>query len=288
MRNVSNLRIGIELIDDKNWMGGTLYLRNLVFTLNRLPEHERPKIHLMGPQKTVRQIENLLAEEQGNSSAIEIGLLNRLFNFINSAKSESQKLDLVYPGFGNFKGKHKVVRWIPDFQHKYYPSLFSKGELAARDHAINEVAKNDGSVVFSSRNAANDFMRFFPNPKVNTHVWHFHSLISLSGKPDYRIMEKYKIPKKFLYLPNQFWAHKNHWVVLKAIYHIKNDFKCVIPLVCTGFQTDRRNKNYASKLLDFIKEKKNFKSGLFSGSPSQRRATRNIPPGGRSNTTIFI
>ena len=43
MTSLANSTIGIELINDKNWMGGTLYLKNLVMILNQLPSSERPK-----------------------------------------------------------------------------------------------------------------------------------------------------------------------------------------------------------------------------------------------------
>lgn len=47
------ITIGIELIDDPEWMGGMLYLRNLSLSLANLPIESRPIIRLLGPQPVI-------------------------------------------------------------------------------------------------------------------------------------------------------------------------------------------------------------------------------------------
>lgn len=44
-------------------------------------------------------------------------------------------------------------------------------------------------------------------------------------------------------MPNQFWKHKNHMLVFKAINELKKE-NVEICLVCTGHLDDYRNKNY--------------------------------------------
>ena len=107
------------------------------------------------------------------------------------------------------------MRWIPDFQHKYYPDLFTDEELQNRDFAIKEIVEAGESVVLSSNTAAYD-LKIFSNSSAKVNVWRFCSFINW---PEWQsqIIQKYQIPDKFLYLPNQFWAHKNHLTVLKAL-----------------------------------------------------------------------
>jgi hypothetical protein len=251
----SRLTIGIELIDDPGWMGGTLYLRNLALCLSRLPEGIRPEIRLLGSPAVVARFR----QECGNSPAFgnlsvesAIGRLMRKLGWKERLANEGG-IDVVYPGFGAGIPGAVTVRWIPDFQHRYLPHLFSRQEIDARDRSIGDIAANPGVVVFSSEVAAADFRCFYPGHRATPRVWHFCSLVDgptdTSGNSWRR---KYGVPGKYLYMPNQFWVHKNHLVVLKALAMLRADCGLVIPLVCTGAQTDRRNEAHFASLLEFI------------------------------------
>ena len=76
MTPINNATIGIELINDKNWMGGTLYLKNLVMILSQLPASERPKIKLFGSQTMIKELEK------------EIEHLKALSHFAETNKNE--------------------------------------------------------------------------------------------------------------------------------------------------------------------------------------------------------
>lgn len=249
------LTIGIELIDDPGWMGGTLYLRNLALCLARLPGDVRPGIRLLGPQPTVACFieecgnPRLFGEEKGETT---VGKILRKLGWRGAAP---EGIDVVYPGFGANVPDAATVRWIPDFQHRYLPGLFSADEIEARDRSIGAIASSPGVVVLSSEVAANDFRRFFPGHRATPRVWHFCSLVDTAGvgAPS-AWREQYGIPEKYLYLPNQFWAHKNHITVLKALAILRDRHGLSIPLVCTGAQSDRRNEAHFDSLLEFVRE----------------------------------
>jgi glycosyltransferase involved in cell wall biosynthesis len=61
------------------------------------------------------------------------------------------------------------------------------------------------------------------------------------------------LPRRFVYLPNQFWAHKNHKVVVQALALAKAQGSQVT-VVCTGSAWDHRNPWYFSELLATISE----------------------------------
>lgn len=247
------INIGIELIDDPSWMGGMLYLRNLALGLSRLPEAERPNVHLLGPGDVV---ERFLAE-CGNRSAFAAersGLLTKIGRRLGMSLQQPTPMDAVYPGFGQEIPGAATIRWIPDFQHRYLPHLFSAEEIAARDASIGAIAAQSGVVVFSSEVAAADFRAFYPQHLATPKVWHFCSLVETLTAPAGSILARLGLPQKFLYLPNQFWAHKNHITVLKALTRLKREHDLVIPLVCTGAQSDRRNEGHFDTLMAFIGE----------------------------------
>lgn len=242
------LTLAIELIDDPAWMGGTLYLRNLAVSLSRLPPAEQPRVRLVGPPDVVAEF----LARYGNLPLFADAppsFLGRVLRRIG--RSTGAGIDVLYPGFGGPVAGAVTVRWVPDFQHRSLPHLFSQQERDARDQSIGELAARPGVVVFSSQVAADDFGRFFPAHRATARVWRFCSLLDLSAPPSGQVLAKYALPVKYLYLPNQFWAHKNHITVFRALARLRSQ-GVVIPLVCTGAQADRRNEAHFATLQAFI------------------------------------
>lgn len=66
------------------------------------------------------------------------------------------------------------------------------------------------------------------------------------------VLKKYDIKDEFFYMPNQFWKHKNHMTVFKAVNELKKD-GIQICVVCTGHLADYRNKTYIDEIKNFIK-----------------------------------
>jgi len=254
MRSSSNrLRIGIELIDDPAWMGGMLYLRNLAIGLSQLPESERPTVRLLGAAHVVERFLDGY-DDRTIFEADAAGLVSRIRRRLGWVQKSAATVDVVYPGFGSEVSGAVTVRWIPDFQHRYLPHLFSAEEIAARDRSIGEIAAKPGVVVLSSEVAAADFRKFYPDHPAVARVWRFHSRLD-TGQPASRAaIDRFELPEKYLYLPNQFWAHKNHITVLRALARLKRDRNLAIPLVCTGAQSDRRNEAHFMGLEQFIKD----------------------------------
>jgi len=257
-RNMSKplrqLTIGIELIDDPAWMGGTLYLRNLAICLARLPESEQPQVRLLGAPDVVSRF---LAEwghlQIFNSTVVDTKLGRFLGRIGLPAKAEAP-VDVVYPGFGTQIPRAVTIRWIPDFQHRYLPHLFSSTEIAARDKSIGAIAEQPGVVILSSEVAAEDFCRFYPGHRATPRVWHFCSQLDTTKPASHRSLEQYNLPEKYLYLPNQCWVHKNHITVLKALARLRREYGMIVPLVCTGAQSDHRNEIHFASLIKFIED----------------------------------
>src|SRR5581483_9839921 len=246
----ARFRIGIELIDDPAWMGGTLYLRNLAISLARLPEPDRPELCLLGSSEAISRV----LEESDNPAAFGKNRperLSRLSRLFGRAPGSKQKVDVVYPGFGTPPNGALVLRWIPDFQHRYLPQLFSAEEIEQREQAIRSIAERHGTVVVSSNVAMRDFATFFPDYSSTIRVWHFRSLIDTTASTSRQAIAKFALPEKYLYLPNQFWAHKNHILVLRALARLRG-LGFNIPLVCTGATSDRRNAEHFGQLQRFI------------------------------------
>ena len=259
----SGLTIGIELINSGSWMGGTIYLANLVHSLHALPESERPNIVLLGDPSVIEKTtlapirmskrKKLLQSILSSLPSGKFALIDQLASYLQGQLVEP--IDLVYPGFGASVPNATVMRWVPDFQHRYLPHLFSSEERARRDAAMYELSRSECTVIISSQAALEDFRRFFPNAIARPRVWSFHSLLDL--KPIGTIehdLAAFGLPDKYLYLPNQFWAHKNHVVVFEALYKLNEAGLIRIPVVCTGATTDCRDQGHYESLMKTVRE----------------------------------
>ncbi len=57
-------------------------------------------------------------------------------------------------------GGARWAGWIPDFQHRHLPQLFSAKEIARRERGIAQLVREAPRVVLSSASATEDFGRF--------------------------------------------------------------------------------------------------------------------------------
>ena len=151
-----------------------------------------------------------------------------------------------------------VVTWIPDFQHIHLKEMFTEEELKFRDESFQLQTKKSSLVILSSNDALEDFKAFAPEYAEKGRVLRFVSIpdkniYSKTDKIKNKVIEKYKLPEKYFYVPNQFWKHKNHKVILKAISILKKQ-GLNIKVIFTGNTSDYRNLKHFEELTNYIKQ----------------------------------
>ncbi|MCL5289522.1 MAG: glycosyltransferase [Firmicutes bacterium] len=111
-------------------------------------------------------------------------------------------------------------------------------------------------MIFSSDCARRDYERFYPHYKSKNFVYSFCTVIDNKNtiKSLEFLQEKYGLEEKFFYLPNQFWVHKNHMVVFKALDILKKRGH-KIKVVCTGSSHEHRSSRHYEDLMSFIRDK---------------------------------
>lgn len=149
------------------------------------------------------------------------------------------------------------IGWIPDFQHAHLPGFFSPNEIASRDRLFNTIAANSDLVFLSSNDAFDHYKRFFPPElhykarvlrfvsQVDVRYFEFDGLVLAS------LVEKYGVKEKFIYIPNQFWKHKNHIAVLRAA-KILRDKGVNFCFVFTGHKHDYRAPGLYGSLDEYV------------------------------------
>jgi glycosyltransferase involved in cell wall biosynthesis len=156
------------------------------------------------------------------------------------------KIDVI--SHSNFFSELKTVKkinWIPDFQCIHYPQLWSEQDLKILEKINNRIVKYSDKVVVSSNDALKDFKQFAPDFIDKAQVLPFVSQPG-DNTPDpadiEQTLKNHGITRKFFYLPNQFWSHKNHLVVFKALKELKALGLDPL-LVTTGLMHDYRTNN---------------------------------------------
>jgi glycosyltransferase involved in cell wall biosynthesis len=171
-------------------------------------------------------------------------------------KTKLKGIDFVYPNYSDkiYGVRIPKVYWIPDFQEVFLPHFFTESQRRwRRNHQLNMVKKAD-LIVFSSQDALGHFKKMYPAYENQTAVLPFAVTHPILDDLDFKkIKEKYELPSKFYFSPNQFWIHKNHITLLKALKTLKNKGEEIM-IVFSGKEYDYRSPNYFDSLKTFVVE----------------------------------
>lgn len=251
------LKVAIPILfTEKHWMGGINYFRNLSVAFSLVKQNDVELI-LFCEKKDIFRTDNLNNVRQVVvphllSRNLAIRILNRLFgvNYALYKALKKERVDILSHTQINKRLNYKTIWWKPDFQEKYYPEFFTNKDILLRDTSVKENAKL-GQLLFSSHDAHQDFLKFYGNiARKPIHILQFVPEIQLKEMTDeveqiQRIKNKYNIDGQYFFLPNQFWKHKNHELVINAI--IKDPDS--LPIIATGALNDYRG----GKHIDYIK-----------------------------------
>ena len=154
--------------------------------------------------------------------------------------------------FGN-RFPAPVVSWIPDFQHRRLPHLFPLKVWWRRDLGYRLQTSGNRVIMLSSNDALADCEKFYPASRGKTGVVRF--AIDLDPGPHLdrasAVRASHGLPKRFFYLPNQFWSHKNHKVVVEALKHLRQSGNLAVipPVILTGRTEDPRDPTLYTRLM---------------------------------------
>lgn len=253
--------LSIDFIEDDNWLGGSIYIDNLLAALSVLPSAARPRVRLKflsssGTPLAKRLLRHSVIDQASRDDfagdliaatrRIHRGLV-RLCPWGCRLSSASDN-ELFFPAFDTAQQWRKNLYWIPDFQPHYMPELFDSVELALRMQSFNDIANSQGILLLSSNAALADFRKFYPRASVEPRVWSFCSSIEAGSiESCCETLRRFDLPEKFLYIANQFWRHKDHETAFNAL-RLLRDRGVDVPLVCTGLQNDRRGPAFFGAL----------------------------------------
>lgn len=175
-----------------------------------------------------------------------------------AALCETNDIDVLsHSGTFGWRFPVATTPWIADFQHRRLPTYFPFPERRRRDYAFAQQLLEGTVTVVSSAAAQRDARRFYGPAASRTEVLHFVSQPSLPPgelAPLPQLRGQYGIPDRFFFLPNQFWQHKNHRVVIDALV-IARDRGLRPTVVLTGEGNDYRAPDHYPSLMKEVADR---------------------------------
>jgi glycosyltransferase involved in cell wall biosynthesis len=256
------IRVGfVFAFEDQSWIGGLNYYRNLLEAVLGLPDRRIDPVVLTGHRVDPKLLAGFPAISRVGSRFLTrnhpLWFIRQLIKRITGhdrilenlcARNRIQVLS--HSGFLRPSAPIKTMGWIFDFQHKHMPGWFDAKELAWRDRAFSGSARCCNRIILSSKAAQTDFASIYPEHAYKTRVLNFTTSLgeATSGPALESLRTKYSLPEKFFHLPNQFWIHKNHKVVIDALEILKARGE-EIHVVCTGNTRDHRHPHHFNELI---------------------------------------
>jgi len=259
------LKLGIIFNFNPIWMGGIIYILNLIRTLGFLDEKEKPEIFLFYRPDLKPFADRIsypyLHLISWNFPPVISGYFKSWLTCRNVFVSDilaKYELDGLYPMHDypvRTRSKARLVSWYADLQHEYYPEFFTKRKVFERTQRIKLILRNTDDLVVSSKAVADDFHRFFRiREAMKMHVFHFVSVIDdLSGLNIDEVRAKYSLPADYYMISNQFHRHKNHRVLLRALALLREEGK-EVHMAMTGRFPDASHSPYMRELHSLIDE----------------------------------
>jgi glycosyltransferase involved in cell wall biosynthesis len=242
------------------WIGGIYYRKNILFSLLQnkalLKEY---RIIVLANVDVAKHFDNITGDFLLIRDNINNKLMKKLFKCYITLR---HNVKYIFPANVKSNSKKfgpKLLYWIADFQHYHYPQFFTEGDLYNRASNEKIIAESACPLVLSSMDAKSDFIKKYNKNSDEIFVVPFVSYIEPEIKEcdevtENAILKKYDLNKKrYVCISNQFWQHKNHIVVLKAMKLFKKKYPgSELIFVFTGQLKDYRNPEYYNRLCKLI------------------------------------
>ncbi|MBQ9590312.1 MAG: glycosyltransferase [Butyrivibrio sp.] len=262
------------------WDGGTDFLSNIACILQKVGESDgyNIKMYLVLPREYYpirvarNHIKRLNLNEKANIERVtnvfkvlcpEVPVvyyrkhIKKIYN--DGGKSLDRTLkkigaDICFPILRDYYPELKTpwIGYIADFQEKYLPELFDTATLNYRENNSRNQVKNTKFFIATSKSVSDDLAKYYPG-NYKTFVQPFAPFAPNTFIDCAEDISKYKLPKKFFVISNQFWIHKNHMTAIEAVKKVIDAGFNDIGLVCTGrMYSDNRDGKYCDEIKKLV------------------------------------
>lgn len=261
------LRVAFTHISRRQWAGGYNYQRNLFAALDRHCPGKIAPVVFASRSDDANELA-VLSETPGvtvvQSPAFPAfdhrrrGLVLSLASGIDAAATaefRNMHVDVVFESarFFGWRLPLPAIAWIPDLQHRRHPELFSPFARWRRDLGFHAQIAAGRHIMLSSESARRDCLAYYPGLTDRVSVVRFASQPEptlLAADPG-KVVAQYGLPSAYFYLPNQFYRHKNHQLVVDALSILKARGTDIV-VAASGSKEDPRAPSYFDSLMKTV------------------------------------
>lgn len=257
------IRVGFVMAGlGQGWLGGVSYFRNLFGALADLPGRRLEPVLIVGRDDPADALAALGKFEFIRTPLVDIRspwwparraaqlVLGR--DIIFERFLRANRIDVLsHSGYLGRRCSIPSLAWIPDFQELHYPGFFSPQERAARALNAKRCSQHASLIILSSESAQADLNSLSPDGAIRSAVLRFVATVPdpslLPSLAD--LQARYGFDTPYFHLPNQFWAHKNHLVVIEALARLRAQGRPV-RVLATGNPSDHRQPEHMTLLIE--------------------------------------
>ncbi len=257
-------RVAFTLIGGRHWTGGYNYLLNLVRALaTHSPDAITPVMFFgtdtdaadAAPFAAIPGVE--IVRTPVFDEARKKGQLVRALALGRDAAVQAQfarhRIDGVFESaqFHGWRAAQPAIAWIPDFQHRFLPQLFGRAGYWKRELGFRAQVLAGREVMLSSEDSRRICERFYPSTAGRTHTVPF--AVPMAPAADLEraraTARAHGLEGRYVFMPNQFWQHKNHRLVIDALALLRQRGRADIVVAASGKQLDPRKPEHFEQLM---------------------------------------
>jgi glycosyltransferase involved in cell wall biosynthesis len=262
------MRIGIPYLGSNRWTAGHVYSANLVAALRCLPLEERPALSvLLGPRRardeTRRQPDGCDVLTYGCRDATQwyLALAGGLLSLSKGGSpfglakvARHHDIDVLFPMTLSISARFLTpwIGWVADYQCMHFPEHWSETSFQRNIEALSRGAP---FLVVSSEDAKRDAEQFFDR-RTNIATLPFALLPTRewSARDPASVARGFGLPERFVMFPSQFWKHKDHETLIRAMSILKQRGRRDVTLVLCGLPKDTRDLAHGDRILRLIRD----------------------------------
>lgn len=257
-------RVGLAL--GASWLGSVNYYRNLLNAVWALPDRQIEPVLLIGERADAGILAGLPPVEVIRSRWLDQPsarwVVRKVWQQAFASDPfldrflRSHEIDVL--SHSDFLGKNAAlpaICWIGDFQHRQQPQFFSRSERWYRDRDFRLQCRHATRIILSSHDAQRSLAAFEPSAVKKSRVLQFVAQPKVGAETTDlpTLQERYGIAGPYFHVPNQFWAHKNHRLILDALAVLKRRGEPAL-VISTGATEDYRQPRHFDQLIAHAEE----------------------------------
>jgi glycosyltransferase involved in cell wall biosynthesis len=256
------IRVGFVHEDHEGWLGGQHYFRNLLSAIEELPGREIEAVVFTGRGVAEQRLAGSPGTAVVRSALLSPGtpqsLGRRLVRRLGSRDLVLERLlerhdiaVLSHSGHLGAGARIPAIGWIPDFQFLRLPEFFQPEDRERRIARSRDYCSSCACILLSSHQAQQDLRQFFPAGADRSRVLQFVADVRFDERQPGagELQRRYGFTGEYLLVTNQFWAHKNHAVIVEALRVLRERGRRALVLA-TGLTHDHRQPGYFESLVE--------------------------------------